>query len=81
VTASPYDFQTLNDALPHLTRLISPRAVAEEAIAAAEAADAAAATLSPAILEQIRAGSDFNPERAVHRKNHLDDIEPMLKAR
>lgn len=78
VSPSPYDFQTLNDALPHLTRLIPPRAIIDEVLAAAAAADAAAAALSPALLEQVRAGSDVNPERAIHRKNHLNDIEPML---
>jgi uncharacterized damage-inducible protein DinB len=78
VSASPYDFQTLNDALPHLTRLIPPRAIAEEAVAAAVAADAAAEAISDALLAEIRARNEVNPDRAVHRQNHLDDIEPML---
>jgi hypothetical protein len=75
VSASPYDFQTLNDALPHLTRLIPPRAIAEEALAAAVAADDAAAMISDDLLKEIRERNEVNPDRGVHRKNHLDDIE------
>lgn len=80
VSPSPYDFQTLNDALPHLTRLIPPRAIAEEALAAAVAADEVAATISDALLAEIRARNEVNPDRSVHRKYHLDDIEPMFLA-
>lgn len=75
VSPSPYDSQTLNDALPHLTRLIPPRAIAEEALAAAVAADEAAAAISDELLVEIRARNEVNPDRSIHRKNHLDDIE------
>jgi hypothetical protein len=78
VSPSPYDFQTLNDALPHLTRLIPPRAIAEEALAAAVAADEAAAAISDELLREIRARNEVNPDRGIHRKNHINDIEPML---
>jgi hypothetical protein len=80
VTPSPYDFQTLNDALPHLTRLIPPQAIAEEALAAAVAADEAAAAVSDELLAEIRARNEVNPDRSIHRKNHLDDIEPIFSS-
>ena len=38
VFASPYDFETINQALLYLTRRLPPRMIAEEVIAAAEAA-------------------------------------------
>jgi hypothetical protein len=78
VSPSPYDFQTLNDALPHLTRLIPPRAIAEEALAAAVAADEAATAISETLLAEIRARNEVNPDRGIHRQNHLDDIEPIF---
>ena len=80
VGPAPYDFQTINDALLPLSRRIPPRAIAEEAIAAAEAADAAAAAISKTLLDEIRARNEVTPERWVHRKNHLDDIERTLSA-
>jgi hypothetical protein len=80
VSASPYDFQTLNDALLPIFALIPPRAVAGEVVAAAVAADQAAAAISDAMLAEIEAGSDVKPGRYEHRKNHLDDIEAVLGA-
>jgi len=47
---------------------------------AAEAADAAAAAISKTLLDEIRARNEVTPERWVHRKNHLDDIERTLSA-
>jgi hypothetical protein len=78
ITASPYDSQTINDALLPLIRRIPPRFMAEEAIAAAEDADRAAAALPDALLAEIRARGEVKPERYEHRKNHLDDIEAAL---
>lgn len=80
VGPAPYDFQTINDALLPLSRRIPPRAVAEEAIAAAEAADAVAASITESLLEEIRARNEVSPERWVHRKSHLDEIERTLSA-
>ncbi len=77
---APYDFQTINDALLPLSMRIPPRAIAEEAIAAAEAADAVAATISAALLDEIHARNEVSPERWVHRQNHLDEIEQRLGA-
>jgi hypothetical protein len=41
VFASPYDYETINAALPHLTRRIPPRDIVAEVVEAAEAADRA----------------------------------------
>lgn len=78
VSPSPYDVQTLNDILPHLTRRIPPRAVVEEALAAADAADAVAASVTPDLLLAIRERNEVTPARWVHRKAHLDDIEATI---
>jgi hypothetical protein len=80
VFASPYDYDTINAALPHLTRRIPPRDTAIEALAAAEAADRAAAATPAALIEEIHRLNQVNLDRADHRGNHLDDIEAMLAA-
>ncbi|MFT4037193.1 MAG: maleylpyruvate isomerase N-terminal domain-containing protein [Thermomicrobiales bacterium] len=75
VSPSPYDFQTLNDALLPLFRKTPPRILAEEAVAAAEAADAAATLVSPELLAAIEAQGELSPARWKHRKMHLDEID------
>lgn len=80
VTPSPYDPQTINDALLPLGRRVPPRAAAEEAVAAAEAADRAAAAISEGLLAEILARQEVKPDRSEHRKSHLDDIDRMLAA-
>lgn len=79
VFASPYDFDTLNEILPHLTRRIPPQAVLEEAIAAAEAADRAAAAISPSLIPEIARRNEVKLSRADHRRAHLDDVEAALE--
>jgi Mycothiol maleylpyruvate isomerase N-terminal domain len=78
VFPSPYDYDTLNAALPYLTRRIPPREVATEAVAAAEAADQAAAAIPHALVGEIRRLNQVKLERAEHRRSHLDDIEAVL---
>lgn len=79
VFASPYDYETINTALPHLTRRIPPREIATEVLEAAEAADRAAAATPLTLVEEIRALNQVKLERAEHRRNHLDDIEALLQ--
>lgn len=81
VSPSPYDAQTLNDALLPLIRRMPPRAVAEEAMAAAEAVDRAAAAVPDALVAEILAQNEVKLDRAEHRQSHLDDIEAFLAAR
>jgi uncharacterized damage-inducible protein DinB len=78
VFASPYDYDTINEALLHFTRRMPPRAVAEEALAAAEAADEAAAMTPEALISEIRSMGQVKLDRAEHRENHLSDIEALL---
>ena len=78
VSPAPYDYQTINDALLPIFRRMPPRAVAEEALAAAEAADAAAARVSPELLAEIETRNEVMPNRWKHRKDHLDEIEAAL---
>lgn len=78
VFASPYDYDTINEALPHLTRRIPPRAVAAEVLAAAEAADEAAARTPEALLSEIRNMGQVKLDRSEHRESHLGDIEALL---
>jgi hypothetical protein len=78
VFASPYDYETINAALPHLTRRIPPREIAAEVLAAAEAADRAAAATPATQVEEIRRLNQVKLERAEHRRSHLDDIESLL---
>jgi 7-keto-8-aminopelargonate synthetase-like enzyme len=79
VFASPYDYETINAALPHLTRRIPPREIAAEVVAAAEAADRAVAATPATLFAEIRSLNQVKLERAEHRRNHLDDIEVLLE--
>jgi hypothetical protein len=78
VFASPYDYETINAALPHLTRRIPPREVVAEVLAAAVAADRAAADTPGTLVDEIRRLNHVKLERAEHRRSHLDDIESLL---
>jgi uncharacterized protein (TIGR03083 family) len=78
VSPAPYEFQSLNDALLPMLRRMAPRALAEEALAAAEAADTAAARVSPQLLADIETRNEVAPNRWKHRKMHLDEIEAAL---
>ena len=78
VFASPYDYETINAALPHLTRRIPPREIAAEVVEAAEAADRAAAATPAALVGEIQRLNQVKLERAEHRRSHLDDIEALL---
>ena len=78
VSPAPYDYQTINDALLPMFRRMPPRAIAEEALAAAEAADTAAARVSAELLAEIETRNEVMPNRWKHRKAHLDEIEAAL---
>ncbi len=76
---SPGDVDVLNEAALPQWRAIPPRAAANEAIAAAEAADRAVASADPRLLEQVlAAGPPISLVRAEHRAEHLDQIERAL---
>ena len=81
VSESPYDFETINQALLSLTRRLPPRAAAEEAIAAAEAANAAAAATPAEIIGEIQNLGQVKIDRSEHRESHLGEIEQTLGRR
>jgi hypothetical protein len=69
----------INEASVSQWRALSPRAAANEALAAAEAADQAVARADPNVLEQIIAqDGPFSLPRARHRAEHLDQIEGAI---
>lgn len=75
---SPYDADAINDAMLPAWLLIPPRAAAQEALAAAAEVDGLVANLPDNLLDQILQGGSVNPNRAVHRNNHLNEIEALL---
>jgi hypothetical protein len=77
----PEDVDWINDAAKPLCLALPPREAARLALRLAEEADGRVAALSDEMLAQIlAAGSPFNLSRAVHRREHLDDIERALSA-
>jgi hypothetical protein len=87
----PEKVNLTNDAAKPLCLALAPREAALLALRLAEEADAKVAALSDEALAKIRAagnlaprelqdenGAPFNLSRAVHRREHLDDIERVL---
>jgi len=80
-TYEPENTDAVNDAAkPHCLAL-RPRDAAELALRVADEADGKVRGLSDAMLAKIRAKGDppFNLSRAIHRKEHLDEIEAALR--
>ena len=79
LTYPPIDF-TVNDiALPFWAAL-PPRAAAELAVAAAEALDHRLAHFPPVLLDELRAHNERWVVRAIHRNEHLDEVDAALAA-
>ncbi len=81
-TYEPETVEAVNDAAKPLCLALRPRDAAQLAVRLAEEADGKVRGLSDAMLARIRAkgGPPFNLSRAIHRKEHLDDIERALRA-
>ena len=80
-TYEPEDTDAVNDSAKPLCLAIRPRDAAQLALRLAEESDGKVKALSDAMLAKIRAtgGPPFNLSRAIHRKEHLDDIERELR--
>ena len=80
-TYEPEDTDAVNDSAKPLCLAIRPRDAAQLALRLAEESDGKVKALSDAMLAKIRAtgGPPFNLSRAIHRKEHLDDIERDLR--
>lgn len=78
VSMSQVDVDVVNDAAKADWLALPPRVAAQQAVEAARQADAAL-DAAPELIEQIVAiGYPINVSRAVHRKEHLDEIERAL---
>ena len=76
------DVDWINDAGKPFLLALPPRTVAEMAVAIAGAVDRRVATLPEDLVKKnAAAGSPLNLSRAVHRQEHLDEIERTLKLR
>jgi hypothetical protein len=79
-TYEPEDTDAVNDSAKPLCLAIRPRDAAQLALRLAEESDEKVKMLSDAMLAKIAAkgGPPFNLARAIHRKEHLDDIDRVL---
>jgi hypothetical protein len=79
-TYEPEDTDAVNDSAKPLCLAIRPRDAAQLALRLAEESDEKVKMLSDAMLAKIAAkgGPPFNLARAIHRKEHLDDLERVL---
>ena len=80
VAPSAADIDVINDTVHALAQAIAPRAAARLAVDAAERVDRRLETLPDRLLEGVVAlDRPFNPERHIHRAEHLDEIERALR--
>jgi hypothetical protein len=82
---SPYEPENTdaaNDSAKPLCLALRPRDAAQLALRLAEEADAKVKALSDATLAKAQAleSLPFNLSRAIHRREHLDDIERLLSS-
>jgi hypothetical protein len=78
----PEDTDAINDSAKPLCLALPPRDAAKLALRLAEEADGKIKALSDEMLRKIEAtgGPPFNLSRAIHRKEHLDEIESLFHA-
>ena len=81
VDESPVDADAMNDALKPLCLALDPQKAVEICLSSAEAADNELESLSPELYQQIQASpTHFRFNRSLHRTNHLDEIERLLRS-
>jgi hypothetical protein len=73
------DVEWINDAAKVLCLALPPRVAAELAVSIAETVDQRVAAVSDAIIEANARVGALNWRRAEHRREHLDEIEMMLR--
>ncbi|OGT27892.1 MAG: hypothetical protein A2Z17_06975 [Gammaproteobacteria bacterium RBG_16_66_13] len=80
VDPSPIDADALNDALKPLCLALDPRTAVRLCPSSADAADAELSTIGSELIERIQASpTHFRFNRALHRNDHLDQIELLLQ--
>ncbi len=82
--ASPIDSYAVNEALKPICHALEPRTAADLALVAAEKLDLEFETLSDDFVKQIEehigaTGTQFRMNRALHRNDHVKDIEALLE--
>jgi hypothetical protein len=77
----PENTEAVNESAKPLCLALPPRDAAKLAMRLAEEADGKVRALSDSMLAKIRAtgAPPFNLSRAIHRKEHLDEIEGALR--
>jgi hypothetical protein len=76
------DVDWINDSAKPMFLAMSPRRAADLAVATARAADRAVQGLSDEMLAHNAAtGSPISVVRAAHRRQHLDELEPVVGRR
>jgi uncharacterized damage-inducible protein DinB len=71
----------LNDSTRPIIHAIAPRAAAELALRIAEETDARVAELPLGRMVPLDPDSPIDPDRADHRREHLDELERVLRDR
>jgi hypothetical protein len=81
VDESPVDADAVNDALKSLCLALDPYKAIEICLSSAEAADNELESLSPELYKQIQSSpTHFRFNRSLHRTDHLDEIELLLRS-
>lgn len=78
VQISPTEPNPINDGMLPEWLAMPGHEAAREALAAAEAVDLKVEQLAPALIEQVMAQRSRTIVRAMHRGDHLDEIERAL---
>lgn len=73
------DVDWINDAAKALCLALPPRVAAELALSVAETVDRRVAAVSDALIQANARAGALNWRRAAHRREHLDEIERMLR--
>ena len=81
---SPTDADMINGALKPLCHALNPRAAIELALSSAKAIDAELEKITPEFYEHIQKQAAANSTifrfaRALHRNDHVNDIESLIK--
>ena len=81
VDESPIDPDAMNEAMKPLLLAMDPRVAAQLCLSSAEAVDAEIEAIAPELVQAIEAGPTFfRFNRGLHRNDHLDEIERLLRS-
>jgi hypothetical protein len=79
---SPVDSQMINDALRPLCHALDPRTAVSLCLASAEETDAEIAGTTEDLIAEIEASpTHFRFNRALHRYDHIKDVEALIGER